>query len=408
MKAFFMGADEILQLRWVNKVRSLGWDIEHIGGVCRETNPQGISLPSETELLIILKDQISHKVRDKFKGEADGKNIITIEVSSKVSKSISSIVTHGEYIPRLWENSPEIDEEDAVTRFGAEDNDDGILVIPFDDVWQSLRWDRASSGSAKRLTKSWVKNARKRDVPFIYYKSNGESEVKLGSNVLPPTSRLSECHNPLAVISNKIKNSTGVSVMYASHWLLGSADESFLFKSKHEIDRALKMTFGITTRDVDKGLWSDLIAGCDNTHLTRKELSKTWEEKYPRVDHSETSMSIKRITVDSEELRLPASSKKELESILSQVSLRGSFIIRINYTDSDYSLSIKKIKTDSKMTLQYVDEVAGMRCCRLSNTFIILIGADMLDIAKYSDSDPTKPKISTTVFSETKTVLRVT
>lgn len=410
MKAFIMGADETLQLRWVEKVRTLGWDIERIGGVSREANPQGISIPTETELLVILKDQISHKVRDKFKAEADLSGLVTLEVSSKVSMAVSALVTHSEHIPRIWEHPEEIEADDAKERFGAEDNEGGLLIIPFDCAWDSLRWDRNYSGSSKRLAKNWVRYCREHDVPFMHYTSDGTESVQLGQMVLPPTSRLSECYNPLTIITDKIKSCQSVSKLYATHWLLGASDDDYVFKSRHEIDRALRMTFGITSRNLEESLWVDLIENTPkrkSSKPSQPERTLSWEEKHPRVSLSESFISINGIRIDAEELHLPAQSREDLKTVLSSIELNGSFIVRVNTYESDYFVKVKRSSSRSNLQLQYVEDLIGMKPSRLSESFIILNGTDSPSAEDYSDTDPTKPKVSVTVFSDTKTVLRV-
>src|SRR6056300_838982 len=121
MKTFFLGANDTIQDRWIYKVRSMGWDLEKIGGVDNEANPQGISIPDETEVIVVMKDQVSHKVRDKFKLIYEDSETLFLELSSKVSKAMAGLYAHDEVIPRLWSTPKALDTEDAKEKFGTID-----------------------------------------------------------------------------------------------------------------------------------------------------------------------------------------------------------------------------------------------------------------------------------------------
>jgi hypothetical protein len=168
------------------------------------------------------------------------------------------------------------------------------------------------------------------------------------------------------------------------------------------------MTFGRTTRDLDETFWIELIEKRKPKPSKKsKYRSLTWEEMHPKTILKESFVSINGIRVSSEELHFPAQSKKDLQNVLSSIELNGSFIVRVNTHESDYFVKIKHTSARSDTQLQYVEGLLGMKPSRLSSSFIILNGTDSLSTEGYSDTDPTKPKVSVTVFSDTKTVLRV-
>jgi hypothetical protein len=172
------------------------------------------------------------------------------------------------------------------------------------------------------------------------------------------------------------------------------------------------MTFGRTTKDLDEALWSELIEKTSQrkTKPSRKsnpERVLTWEERHPKTRYTESFVSINGIRVNSEELHLPAQSREDLQTVLSSIELNGSFIVRVNMSESGHFVKIKRSGRRNGIQLQYVEDLIGMKPSRLSETFIVINGTDSPNTEDYCDTDPTKPKISVTVFSDTKTVLRV-
>lgn len=413
MKTFFLGANDTIQDRWIYKVRSMGWDLEKIGGVSNEANPQGISIPDETEIIVVLKDQISHKVRDKFKLIYEDSDTLFLELSSKVSKAMSGIYQHDEVIPRIWENPKALDEEDAKENFGSTDNNQGLLVVTLDQAWNAFRWNRSSAGSTKKLSKSWNKYSRESgEVTFKYFHSGDKEPVYLdGEDTLPPTSRLKSCLNPLLEISTKIKKDKEVSKLYAMHWIMGAVDEGFIFKTKNEIDRALKMTFGCTTRDIEERFWTDLLVkkpAVSKPIKKKVEKKLTWEDIHPSINHTRNEIHLNGVKVVSEDLLLKTDDLNVFVSTLQSLSLKGSFIVNINSTKEDHSIRIREQRADQKACLQYVDELFGIKDMYLTNTmFIYQCEGPVLDQESFSESDPMRPKIRATTFSEKKAVYKV-
>lgn len=409
MKTFFLGANDTIQDRWIYKVRSMGWDLEKIGGVDNEANPQGIYIPDETEIIVVLKDQISHKVRDKFKLIYEESEILFLELSSKVSKAMAGLYAHDEVIPRLWDPPKALDTEDAKENFGTMDNNLGLLVVTLDKTWEVFKWDRASAGSSKRLSKAWLKYCRDNDVTFKYYHHGHKDSSYLGGeDALPPTSRLKECINPLLEISHKIKKDKEVSKLYAMHWIMGAIDEGFIFNSKNEIDRALKMTFGCTTRDIEERFWSDLLVKKEVEIKKKVEKKLSWEDKHPSINYSGNEILMNGIKVVSEDLLLQTDDLNVFITTLQSLSLKGSFIVNINSTREGHSIRIREQQVEQESSLQYVDELFGIKDMYLTNTtFIYSCEGPVLDQESFSESDPMRPKIRATNFSEKKAVYKV-
>lgn len=407
MKTFFLGANDTIQDRWIYKVRSMGWDLEKIGGVDNEANPQGISIPDETEVIVVMKDQVSHKVRDKFKLIYEDSETLFLELSSKVSKAMAGLYAHDEVIPRLWSTPKALDTEDAKEKFGTIDNNLGLLVVTLDESWSVFKWNRNSAGSTKKLSKSWLKYCRENEVTFKYYHAGDKEPVYVeGEGALPPTSRLKECKNPLLEISNKIKKDKEVAKLYAMHWIMGACDEGFIFKTKNEIDRALKMTFGCTTRDIEEKFWSDLLV----KKIVKKKVEKklSWEDKHPSISHTENEIILNGIKVISEDLLLQTDDLNVFVSTLQSLSLKGSFIINISSTREDHSIRIREQQVDQESSLQYIDELFGIKDMYLTNTmFVYQCEGPVLDQESFSESDPMRPKIRATTFSEKKAVYKV-
>jgi hypothetical protein len=409
MKTFFLGANDTIQDRWICKVRSMGWDLEKIGGVDNEATPQSISVPNDTEVIVVMKDHVSHKVRDKFKLIYEDSGTLFLELSSKVSKAMSGLYAHEEVISRLWKTPDALEEEGSKEAFGSLNNNNELLVTTLDEAWNVFRWNRNFSGSTKKLAKSWIKHCRENEVTFkFYYAGDKDPVYREGEDLLPSLSKLKLCKNPLLEISNKIKKDKEVSKLYATHWIMGASDEGYIFNSKNEIDRALKMTFGCTSRDIDEIFWSELLEKKVIKEKVTKEKVLAWEVKHPSISHTKNEILLNGIEVVSEDLLLNTDDIKLFISTLQSLSLKGSFIVHVSSTEKDHSILIKKQQVDQKCRLQYVDELFGIRDMYLTNTlFIYKCKGPVLDQESFSENDPMRPKIRATTFSTQKAVYKV-
>lgn len=235
-RCFVIGGEISLQKKFLEKVNAVGYPLEYIGGYNSDVNPANMNIPNDC-VCMILKDKISHKQRDLARSLCNGREGITfVEASSKISHAINTLsVVFG--VSHLYEIRPlakESVEEDAYLN--------AVMNLP----WQMFTYSPKHAGSRKTLAKYWLSNYRNKDntcMPSV-------AEIKKGAKV-----------NPMALASEKLRKDRPNAIKSAKTWLLGAEEDNYTFISKFDLNRALKMTFGLTTDDLPEVLWYDLIKG---------------------------------------------------------------------------------------------------------------------------------------------------
>lgn len=255
MDIFMVGGEERMARRWVERVKTLGYRFNMVGHADWDKNPRLIDLPDGVETTVVLKDSISHKIRDKVRDIARSKGVRFIETSRKVSVAAADLrlildnaemaepTPLAEIFPSLLERMrSEVEEK---YQLGAAN----VGFIPPEVVifnFISHPWDARRGATSAKLFKWWFNRLMEGE--------NYPKEVK-------------KMANPFPLISSTFKTwykaggeQKSFILNHARNWLLSAEDEGHTFRGKGEIDRALRMIFGARTSDLTTELDRDLIA----------------------------------------------------------------------------------------------------------------------------------------------------
>jgi hypothetical protein len=255
MDIFMVGGEERMARRWVERVKTLGYRFNMVGHADWDKNPRLIDLPDGVETTVVLKDSISHKIRDKVRDIARSKGVRFIETSRKVSVAAADLrlildnaemeepSPMAEIFPSLLERMrSEVEEKFQLGK-------PNVGFLPPETVlftFISHPWDARRAATSAKLFKWWFHR--------LIEGENYPKEVK-------------KMANPFPLISATFKawykaggEQKSFILNHARNWLLSAEDEGYTFKGKGEIDRALRMIFGARASDLTTEQDCDLIA----------------------------------------------------------------------------------------------------------------------------------------------------
>ena len=251
-----VGGEERMARRWVERVKTLGYRFNMVGHADWDKNPRLIDLPDGVETTVVLKDSISHKIRDKVRDIARSKGVRFIETSRKVSVAqadLRLILNQEDYeydtetplaeiFPSLLERMrSEVEEKYQLGK-------PNVGFLPSETVlfnFISHPWDARRAATSAKLFKWWF------------------NRLMEGENYPKDVKKMA---NPFPLISSTFKSwykaggeQKSFILNHARNWLLSAEDEGYTFRGKGEIDRALKMIFGVRASDLSTELDRDLI-----------------------------------------------------------------------------------------------------------------------------------------------------
>jgi hypothetical protein len=190
--------------------------IKKVGGVTAEGNPKKLSVSDDTNLVLVIKDIVSHKLRDHIVTLAKEKSVQVVEIPSKISHAVMGLrLCLGEQIPFVNGGVPTetlLDTKEERAKYIAE-------TIP---LWDLFPYHHQHSASTKALQKFWKKTIKKAD------RENADMSYETLEYIYKATKSLDS--------DTKIKK--------VSLWLESAIEEDFVFKSTNNLKRALKMVFG--------------------------------------------------------------------------------------------------------------------------------------------------------------------
>jgi len=116
--------------------------LKKIGGVTAEANPKKINIKDETNLVLCLKDIVSHKLRDHAHNLAKEKDVRFVEIPSKISHAVMGLrLFCGEMIPFVNGGVPnaEVDTKEQRATYIAETSHCGTYSLSTYDIAQAQK-----------------------------------------------------------------------------------------------------------------------------------------------------------------------------------------------------------------------------------------------------------------------------
>ena len=255
MDIFMVGGEERMARRWVERVKTLGYRFNMVGHADWDKNPRLIDIPEGVDTTVVLKDSISHKIRDKVRDIARSKGVTFIETSRKVSVASQDL--------RLILENPDMEEPTPMSvifptlleRLRKEVEGKfqlgkpAVGVLPPEVVLFNFRahpWDARRGATSSKLYKWWFHR--------LLDGENYPKEIKQMANPFPLISRtFKEWYKAGGEQKSFMLN-------HARNWLLSAEDEEYTFRRRGEINRALKMIFGVQVSDLTTEQDIDLIS----------------------------------------------------------------------------------------------------------------------------------------------------
>ena len=255
MDIFMVGGEERMARRWVERVKTLGYRFNMVGHADWDKNPRLIDLPDGVETTVVLKDSISHKIRDKVRDIARSKGVTFIETSRKVSVAQADLklilekteMEEPSPLAKIFPTLVERMRSEVEEKYQSETCRE--VLFPEESIlftFISQPWDARKASSLAKLYKWWFNRLMEGE--------NYPKEVK-------------KMANPFPLICSTFKSwykaggeQKSFILNHARNWLLSAEDEGYTFKGKGEIDRALRMIFGVRVKDLTTEQDRDLIA----------------------------------------------------------------------------------------------------------------------------------------------------
>ena len=268
------------QKKFLAKVQALGYDLEYAGGYDADVNPAYMNIPDNC-VCMVLKDKISHKQRDLARDLCETKEGVTfIEVSSKISHAINTLVLvlgETDFLKAEDETEDEeIDSSDPLEHNAFTPKNPTFASAVLNCPWMMFPFDPNHAGSRKTLSNYWLTENRKR------------SKKHDDDSFMPSKGRIKrgEAFNPMLKASDVLREpqNRSTTLLSAKAWLLGADDQDFKFRSKFSLDRALNMTFRLSSSDLPEALWEDLIEIQAPRKKKKKSPSKSLPKPAPKVN----------------------------------------------------------------------------------------------------------------------------
>ena len=119
---FTIGGEISFQKRFIEKLNIRGFRFEWIGGKDWNVNSRNINVPSNTHILLCLKDLCPHEQRDPVRNYCKQGDIPFIEVEHTISKSYDTLFHHFPQYHTQVEYEPTLD------------YDDGLFILDFEPI----------------------------------------------------------------------------------------------------------------------------------------------------------------------------------------------------------------------------------------------------------------------------------
>jgi len=288
-RCFMIGGMPDQQKKFLDKVNAIGYPLEYIGGYDSDVNPSNMRIPSDC-VCMILKDKISHKQRDLAKSMcASREDVIFIETASKISKAVDTLAVvlgHNE----IYQSYAHV-EHDRPLSEEEQGEDPSFLNAVLNVPWAMFPYDPRHSGSRKNLSNYWLNTYRKNDTAQSAFLPS-MSEVKKGLKIHPML------HASDLLRQHDKPGRKETAILSAKAWLLGAEESGYTFLSKHALNRALSMTFGLTPEDLPEALWCELLKKPE-----KKSKTKTTKPTENPITENPITEETENVTDTNQEVR---------------------------------------------------------------------------------------------------------